>query len=289
MNWALRYAPHTGFLPHDRTPLFHALAGKDPADHVRFAASQGMAGIMDAWANDRPPEQIHAIKAALEETGLVGGCVVSTPLARFMEPLWVAEAAEAEEELLGHVSHSLRVAGELGSKTLAVVLFEDGETAPAVQRRRAADRLRKAADITFAQGVTLAIEPIGGLPGMLLGSFAEAVDLVRQAAHPGVKLMFDTGHVAVMGNPVLETYVDAYDDIAVLQLADMPDRVEVGAGNLDLVSLLAHAIAKGYGGLVELEHFWSEPGVEGERSGLERLRVVDAQARAIAAQTEAAV
>lgn len=280
MDWALRWAPHTGVRPDDRTPLFRHLAGDDPVDHIRFGAAQGMAGILDVWAPDRPPAQISAIAATLAETGLESGCVVSLPLARFMMPLWVSESGESLAELTEHIDRSLRVAGELGSRALAVVLFEDGETAPAQQRQRAIERLRRQADTAFRQGVTLAIEPIGGLPRMLLRSFDEAIDLVRQAAHPGVKLMFDTAHVTAMGANLVESYVEAFDDIAVLQLSDMPGFVEPGAGELDMVGLLGNAIAKGFSGLVELECFWSEPGAEGERLGLDRLREVDSRATA---------
>lgn len=283
MGGVLRFAPHTGYLPHDRTPLFNVSAGPDPVDHVRFAAAHGMAGIMDPWAVDRPPEQLQRIQVALEETGLVGGCICMTPLERFTQPLWVAESEP--QELKEHLHHALQVAGSLGSTVLAVLLLEEQGTAPAVQRRRAVDRLRRAADAASARGVTLAIEPIGGFPGMLLGSFAEAVELVREARHPGVKLIFDTGHVTTLGEPVLESYVEAFDDIAVLQLADMPERVEPGAGAIDFVPILAHAMARGYDGLVELEHQWSVPGKEAEERGLEALRTIEAQARALLARS----
>lgn len=285
MEWVLRYAPHTGYLPHNRTPLFNASAGPDPVDQVRFAAACGMAGVMDPWAIDRTPQQLEAINAALNETGLVCGCVCLTPLERFLQSLWVTETEP--DELQEHLHRALQVAGGLGSSVLAVLLLEEQGTAPAVQRRRAIDRLRRAGDTVSARGITLAIEPIGGFPGMLLGSFAEAVDLIRQVNHPNVKLIFDTGHLTVMGDPLLESYVNAFPDIAVLQLADMPDRVEPGAGTIDFAPILAHAIAQGYTGLVELEHQWSTPGRDAEERGLEALRRIEVEALALVANSRA--
>jgi hydroxypyruvate isomerase len=117
------------------------------------------------------------------------------------------------------------------------------------------------------------------LPDMLLRSFAEGVELVRAAAHPGIKLIFDTGHVTHMGDSLLPTYVAAYDDICLLQLADMPGRIEVGGGEIDFVPLLTHAIRRGYRGFVDLEHDWSQPGATGERRGIEKLAMIDARAR----------
>lgn len=277
MDGLLRFAPHTGYLPHDRTPLFVAMAGTDPVDQVHFAAREGLAGILDPWANDRSPEKIEAISMALDETGLVAGCMCLIPLARFTQPLWVAE--RAKEELQEHLRNSVRIATDLRSDVLAVLLFAEEDTASNVQRQRAIDRLREAADMAYAKGIRLAIEPIGGVPGQLLKSFAEAVDLVDKIAHPGVKLIFDTGHIAAFAEPILQSYIEAYDQIAVLQLADMPNRVEMGAGDIDFVPILSHAVSRGYRGLIELEYHWSNPDIESEMRGLEMLRTLENKVR----------
>jgi hydroxypyruvate isomerase len=278
MSWALRYSPHVGYAPADRL-LFRGLAGTERAEHVRFAARERMAGILYPWAADSPAEERNAVRAALQETGLACSCIVSTPLAAVQEPVWVAAGTEAQDKLLGYVAAALRVAKDLGSRTLAVLIRSDGQTSATVQRRRAIDRLRAAADLAAAQGVILAIEPMILLPDMLLRTFSEGVDLVRAASHPSIKLIFDTGHVTQMGDPLLPTYVAAYDDICLLQLADMPGRVEVGAGEIDFVPLLAAAIWQGYTGLVDLEHDWVKPGEAGERNGIEKLTEIDAAAR----------
>ena len=120
------------------------------------------------------------------------------------------------------------------------------------------------------------------LPDMLLRTFSEAVEMVRAAAHPAIKLVFDTGHLYRMGDPLLSSYVEAYEDIHVLQLADMPGRVEVGAGEIDFIPLLTHAVRRGYRGLVDLEHDWLEPGLSGERRAIDRLRAIDIQASRLA-------
>jgi len=287
MDWALRYSPHVGYAPADRL-LFRDLAGSDRAAHVRFAAREGMAGILYPWAVDGPAAERRAVKEALQETGLECSLIVSTPLAAVMEPVWVADGGGAQAKLLGYVTDALRVAKDLGSTNLAVLIRSDGRTAAAVQRRRAIDRLRAAADLAAAEDVVLAVEPMIVLPDMLLRNFADGVELVRAAAHPAIKLIFDTGHVTQMGDPLLSTYVSAYDDVSLLQLADMPGRVEVGGGQIDFVPLLAHAIRRGYGGLVDLEHDWSQPGAAGERRGIEQLATIDARARQSAWRTPSA-
>lgn len=276
MAWALRYAPHLGYVPPD-LPLFRAHAGPNVVDHVHFAANEGMAGVLDPWLPSRPPAQRQAIRAALADTGLACGCVVSVPMSKFAEPFWTAEGAE--EELRDHMAHALAVAADFGSTNIAVVLFADEDTPRQTQRRRIVDRLRTGADLAAAGGVNLVIEPIIGLPGMFLRNFAEGVELIREVDHSNVKLIFDTGHVFNGGEPILETFIEAYNDIGLLQLADMPGRVQMGGGAIDFTGLLTQAVLQGYSGLVELEHDWTEPGLDGERRGIGALRSIDAEVR----------
>jgi hydroxypyruvate isomerase len=282
MEWNLRYSPHVGYVPPADLMLFRFLAGNDRAAHVRFAAREKMAGILYPWAVDAPPEERHAVKKALQETGLECSCVVATPMSALMEPVWVADGDDAQSKLFRHIEAALQVATDLGSKSLAVLLKGDGHTSLAVQRRRAIDRLRAAADLAAASGSVLAIEPMIALPEMLLRTFAEGVELLQAAAHPAIKLIFDTGHVTDMGDPLFETYSQAYDHIQLLQIADMPGRVEVGGGTLGIVRLLAYAIQRRYQGLVDLEHDWLTPGAASERRGIETLMTLDAQARQMA-------
>ncbi|RXT54253.1 sugar phosphate isomerase/epimerase family protein [Bradyrhizobium betae] len=276
MSWTLRYAPHLGYKDPGE-PLFSALAGPDPVSHVKFARERGMGGILYPWAASRSPEERDRVAAALVEFGLDCGCIASTPRDAIMEGIWVAPDSDAV--LVEHVSSALRVAKSLGSRTLVVLVRgRDGLSRP-VMWDRAADRLRRIADLAGRQDVILSIEPMIVIPDMLLRTFSEAVEFAQEVDHPGVKLTFDTGHVFQMGDDLLPTFVDAYDHINTLQLADMPGRMEVGAGEINFVSLLAHAIRRGYDGLVELEHQWSQPGVSGEQNGLEMLSSVDLAAK----------
>jgi hydroxypyruvate isomerase len=277
MTFSLRYAPHLGFSPPDQL-LFGELAGDDRAENVRFAPREGMAGVLYPWAIDSPVDERRAVAEALRETGLACGFIVSTPRSELMNPIWVTEGGAASKALLGHIANAVRVAKEIGSPMLAVLIRGDGVSEPDVQRQRAIENLRAAADLASADGLMLGIEPMIKLPDMLLRTFDEGVAMVDEAAHPAIKLVFDVAHVTSMGDPLLETYVNSYDDIAVLQLGDMPGRVEVGAGEIDFVPLLAHAIHRGYAGLVDLEHYWSNPGPACERRGLEMLAEIDAAA-----------
>jgi hydroxypyruvate isomerase len=118
---------------------------------------------------------------------------------------------------------------------------------------------------------------------MLIRHMREAVDLVRQTDEPNVGLIYDTAHVAMMDGELLMPFKEACRYISLIQLADMPGRVEPGAGTLDLVTFAVEAIRSGYSGLVDLEHGWRTRSKEGETAGFESIKQFDQRVRAAVA------
>jgi hydroxypyruvate isomerase len=279
VSWSLRYCPHVGYMPPDQM-LFRLLGGADRPSQVTFAAREGFAGILYPWAADSSPEERGAVAGQLREFKLACSCIVTVPLTKLLQPLWVSDSSESRQSLIDHVVNAMTVARELGSTILAAILISDGQTSEAVQRRRAIEALRMIADLTARHGIMVGVEPMVAIPNSLLQSFAAGVELVRVCNHPAVKLIFDTGHLVDMRETVVQTFREAYDDICLLQLADMPGRVEPGQGEIDFVQLLAHAIHRGYSGLVDLEHDWRSHDQNAEQAGIDNLVMLDSKARA---------
>jgi hydroxypyruvate isomerase len=281
VSWSLRYCPHLGYMPPDRM-LFRRLGGPDRPSQVRFAAREGFAGVLYPWAADSPPEERRAVAERLAELKLACSCIATLPFTKLLQPLWVTDSSEARESLLHYVANAVKVAQELGSSTLVAILVSDTQTSGVIQRQRAVNNLRMIADLTANHNIVLGVEPMVAVPDALLRTFAAGVDLVRGCNHPAVKLIFDTGHLIDMREPVLQSFVAAYDDICLLQLADMPGRVEPGKGEIDFVQLLAHAIRRGYSGLVDLEHDWLSHHQDAEQAGINNLMKLDSEASAAA-------
>lgn len=276
MNWFLRYTSHLGYFPPDLRPQFAATVGSDdPVAHVNYAASIGMAGVLYPWAAERPDSEVSAVRAALTATGLSCGCLVGVPLAATFGAPWIDRSAAGRSTLEQHIITAAKTANLLGSSVLAAIISADTSRDTEAQFDDAAANLHDMACVAADHGLTLAVEPMCILPNMLLATTADAVTVLRRADHPSAGLIFDTGHVATMGEDILTTFSDVFDQIALLQLADDPGRVEPGAGKLPLVELAATAVRRGYSGLVDLEHDWSSPDSEGEAVGLERLRTFD--------------
>jgi hydroxypyruvate isomerase len=70
--------------------------------------------------------------------------------------------------------------------------------------------------------------------------------------------------------------LNAFDLIEIVQIANHPGRTEPEIGEANLAAVIEKVHARGYGGLVELEHVWSKGGLEAERRGLDWLRRIDA-------------
>ena len=279
LAWGLRYAPHLGYVPPDRL-LFVGLAGAARSDHVHFAAKQGFAGVLNPWVGDHSVEERSSIAAALRETGLVSGSIVTLPQRRAAAPLWVTTDSITRSELIKDVKRSIDIACQMRSKVLAVLLAGDPANDRDTQKRVALDRLVECADLAAEHGLSLAIEPMIRLPNMLLRTFAEGIDLIERAQHPALGLIYDTAHCCDMGEDPLEALVAGYDRIVIAQLADAPGRVEPGAGNIPFIPILSELMHRGFDGLVELEFNWSSPNEQAELAGLKALAALDAQAQA---------
>jgi hydroxypyruvate isomerase len=79
----------------------------------------------------------------------------------------------------------------------------------------------------------------------------------------------------MMTGDVIRNLQRTLSRIAAVQIADNPGRTEPGTGELNWVNILRVLEQNGYSGLVELEHEIASPGIDGERTALERLRVIN--------------
>ena len=284
MTWALRYAPHLGYRPPFQ-PLFAATVGSDdPVAHVKFAADQGFAGVLYAAARSRTTEEQQRVGAALAAHGLEAGCVLYTTFDQLRNTSWGTDSAEARAWIAAELDLAIDAAQRVGARRLAVVGGADPQRPRTEQLTALVQNLRFAGDIAARADVTLCLETLSSrsIPDMLLQHMPDALAAVRAANHPAVQLVFDTSHVQIMDGNLSFHLEQAWDHIAIVQLADNPGRLEPGSGEIDFEPVLRFLVRHGYDGLVELEHGWQHAGRESERRGLENLRRLDAAASASA-------
>ncbi len=276
-GWQLRYAPHLGVRSPD-TPLFLNSAGSaDPLTQIRYAAEIGFSGIQDNQAKMRPVDMQRRMGEELARLNLSMGCIVSAVAPEGPLP-WGSRDRAVRESLRREVRASIETAGRLGGRCIVIVSGIEPLVSAAIQREIMAENLGELAPEVARAGMMLCLEPVAEsrVAGLLLRHIADAHALVRAVDSSAVRLVFDTFHVHAMDGNVIKNFYDVRDVVEVVQLADSPDRLEPGCGEIPLRDFLRGLRDAGYSGLVELEHNLSEPGLAGEQLALKRLREIDA-------------
>lgn len=273
MSFRLDFAPHLGF-PTPATPLFAALAGNPGVEaQIEFAAENGFRSVQDPFAARRTPAEQRRVGEVAAAAGITLTCFVYAPIERASEPHWSAVGAAERAALDQDVDAAIAVGRRIGSRHIAVLAGTDETCEKAEQRAAMAANLRRLADKVADAGMVLCVEAVDGrrLPRMLLHHLSDAMEVVRGADHPAVRLIFDFAHVQAMDGEILNNMDAAWDMIELFQLADHPGRVEPGAGELNFVRLIDEIERRGFAGPCELEHRWSAPGPEIQKHYVEWL------------------
>lgn len=276
---ALRYTTHLGYSgPTDRPQFRETLGTDDPAVHIRFAAQEGMAGVLYPWVIDKSPAERETVRRTLAETGLGFSCVAALPFEMTSSPIWTDRTRESRRDLTAGIVQASSIAASMNSHVIAVVVAADAARPDtARQRDELVANLQDVAGIAQDHGLTLGIEPMVRMQSSLLRTTAAAVEVIEATELPNIGLIFDTTHVSMMDRDVLAVLEKYFDHVVSLQLSNEPGRVEPGAGVLPLVDVAVEAARRGYQGLVDLEHGWLRPTKSGEQAGLARVRAFDAR------------
>ncbi len=279
MGWTLRFASHLGYRSPD-APLFRESAGSpDPIAQIRYAAELGFAGVQDAWFVSRTSDEQRAIGSALERHGLEAGCVVYTSRDKIRQPLWARSDRASRDLMRTELARAIEATKRINARWLAILSGSDPHVPTGLQLAALIENLRWAADMAAAAGRVLLLESMSSksLSNMLLHHIDEAYAVVKGVGNPALKLIFDTSHIQIMDGDLFANLAGVCDEVALIQLADNPGRLQPGTGEINFENLLRLVKQRGYTGLVELEHGWSEQIRAVEQRGIEWLRKVDAQ------------
>ncbi len=274
--WKQRYAPHIGLAAPDQPLFLHGAASADPVDQIQYLATLGFAGIEDNSLKMRPAVSQDWIGAELSRHGMEMGCFVNNPTC-WNKPVWGSTSEDARDKLNRDLAESVETSYRVNGKYTTVVSGRDLSVPLGFQIANFIENLKRSADVAEKAGLTLCLETTNarGWPNMLLHHIADAYAVAKAVDSPAVKLVFDIGHVAPMDGEVIANLKACWDMIAIIQVADIPNRLELGSGELNWINIFRTLRGLGYTGLIELEHLISQPGAAGERMLLDNLRIID--------------
>jgi hydroxypyruvate isomerase len=274
--WKMRYATHLGLLAPDAPMFRHSARSVAAEEQIAFLAGIGFAGVQDNFLKLRSIDEQERIGRAAEQHGLEVGSFNNNPLT-WDQPLWSATDDASRTRLERDLTDSIAAARRTGARRAVCVTGRDPLRSHSEQIGAMADNLARFADHAARADVILHVEPVTStrFPQLLVNSLDDALAIVRAVDHPAVRLQFDIAHVAEQDGAAFERLRDCWPLVGLVQAADLPGRVDLGAGTLDWPSILRWIRSQDYAGLVELEHVPFEDSAAGEQRMLERLRAVD--------------
>lgn len=277
MKGPIAFAGHLGLRGPDGPLLAHSAASLDPLDQIDALADHGFAGVQDIFLKLRTTQQRDAMAERMAARGLSMGTFNGDPQ-HWNTPLWSSADADARPTLRRNLDESIAVAHQMGGGMAVCVCGLDADLPHAAQLDGMVCNLAWAGEIAARAGLTLLVEAVADawIPGLLISRLSEAAAVVRTVNLPSVRLLFDTGHVGMAGDDVLAGLADNWDIIAAIQVSDVPGRIDVGAGTLDWPAIFGLIVARGYAGLVEVEHEPMDRSAQGEARLVERLRAITA-------------
>lgn len=159
------------------------------------------------------------------------------------ELLKVAEKAVADARILGCTKftvtgHSL-VDGM--SREAQLVGYQSG--------------LMRMAPMLEAAGVTALVEPFNRVNHLnhLLNGSQPALPMVRAVNSPRIKLLWDFYHMQLEDGDLIEKFAAGVDQVAHVQIGDVPGRHEPGTGEINHANLIRAVRAAGYRDPIGLE------------------------------------
>jgi hydroxypyruvate isomerase len=161
------------------------------------------------------------------------------------------------EQFRRNVPLALEIAGACGCRMLNALLGLRLERhALDEQLGWARESVSWAADQAAAQDATILIEAINVYDNgpYLITDTAGAAAFVHSVGRPNVRLLYDVFHMQRMEGNIVTTLDRHWEEIAHIQVADVPARGEPGTGEINYLFVLDHLAARGYPGHIGLEY-----------------------------------
>lgn len=223
-------------------------------ERVRAAAVAGFDGVEIQFPYDIPAIQL---AEALQRAGLPL-VLINLPAADLMVggPGLAAVPVRQEQFELA-LQQALTYAAMVRPQRVNVLA---GRLAAGVTAEHAWEclvgNLRATAQAFSALGIPVLCEAINPLdmPGFLLNTPEQMLELLARVNHPNLALQLDLYHMARQGLDLPRVIRQLAGHIGHVQFADCPGRGEPGSGQLDFTAALSALTANGYNGWLGAEY-----------------------------------
>lgn len=267
----LDYAPHFG--------MFREHAGDDHIAQLHFMANEGFRSLEDNGMAGRSVDEQQRIAAELQRLDMRMGVFVVN-MGTAWSPTLSTGRADARDQFLDECRRAVDVAKRVNAKWMTVVPGTlDGRLEMDYQTANVVEALRRGAEIFEPHDLVMVLEPLNHRrdhPGMFLTRIPQAYAICRAVNSPSCKILNDLYHQQITEGNLIPNIDLAWDETPYFQVGDNPGRREPGTGEINYRNVFRHIHAKGFTGIVGMEHGKSRGGKEGERAVIDAYREADA-------------
>lgn len=263
----LNFAPHEG--------MFKNLAGNDFIDQISFAYDQGFRSIEDNGLLGRSVADQERIGNTLAKLGMTMGVFVVEGGDNWKVSLATGKT-EFKENFVKTCKACVDAARRVNARWMTVVPgFFDRKQNMGMQTAHIVDALRRGAEIFEPHGLIMVLEPLSDTPELFLRTSDQTYEICKAVNSPSCKILYDIYHMQRNEGNLIANIDATWDEIAYFQIGDNPGRKEPGTGEINYKNIFAHIHAKGYRGVLGMEHGVAGEGKTGEQALIEAYRRVD--------------
>lgn len=265
----LKYAPHFG--------MFRNHAGDDLVDQLKFAADEGFSAWEDNGMRGRSAQDQEKLGKAMADLGITMGVFVANDI-DWGNPTLTTGRQDHLDRFVQNIRDSVTVAKRVNAKWMTVV---PGTFTPRLnlgfQTANVIEALRRGAEIFEKEGLVMVLEPLNfrDHPNLFLTEIPQAFMICRAVNSPACKILDDLYHQQIHEGNLIPNIDLAWSEIAYFQMGDNPGRNEPTTGEINYRNVFKHIHAKGFKGIMGMEHGNARPGKEGERALIDAYRACD--------------
>jgi hydroxypyruvate isomerase len=247
----LRYAFNIGHFKN------HAPGSK--LDELKFAADQGFTAVEYNGMPNETVEMQEKFAKELQRLNMTMGIFVMNRKTGFQQGgALTTGLPEHRDAFLKEVQESVEVAKRVGAKWMtSLVGNQDPKLPRGYQFANVLDCLRRASDLLEPHGLVMVFEPLNiyeNHPGFFIWRNDDMYALMKAVKHPSCKMLYDLYHSQISEGHLIYNFDKCFDEIGYVQTGDVPGRKEPGTGEVNYRNVFKHIHARGYGGLVGMEH-----------------------------------
>lgn len=263
----LKYAPHLG--------MFKYHAGDDPIDQINFMADQGFTAFEDNGMMKRDIATQTKIGETLARRNMTMGVFVIDKGGNMANTL-AAGKPEYVDIFLDGCRKAVEVAKRVNAKWMTVVPGGFERNLPiGIQNANVIEALRKGAEILEPHGLVMVLEPLSDSPDLHLRTSEQTYLICKGVNSPSCKILYDIYHMQKNEGHLIHNMELTWDEIAYIQIGDNPGRKEPTTGEINYKNVFKFIHAKGFDGILGMEHGNSLPDKVGEQTVIDAYKKVD--------------